>query len=331
MIVNSINKKYQKLAYLNNGAIGNVIDVNFATGGKCTNFTIGFEILEVQKDKGCAFGAFFKDEHGYDGFAFYPRCNAEGSMGEDHPGGMSIHAAGKIFPEIKFNTYYRYVANFSEAGGVNSDGTFFLYDIFGNKIVNSWGNATATFFNGISCYAFAKNLGGTIEDPCLMNLYECSVAIDGVVVKNLIPVKRLSDNICGLYDTVSKEFYSSFDAAAAAEFNGPETNEFITEEYELYREATLIEKIEYNIETKRLLKEALVAKGVAIADEDSYREYRNKIITFIDSLQASQSSLTNELKRANTETSMAEADHTFVSDELDEAFIIANQINGEEV
>jgi hypothetical protein len=86
-----------------------------------------------------------------------------------------------------------------------------------------------------------------------------------------------------------------------------------------------------NIETKRLLKEALITKGVAIADEDSYREYRNKIIAFIDSIQVSNSSLTNELKKANTETSMAEADHTFVSDELDEAFIIANQINGEEV
>ena len=40
---------------------------------------------------------------------------------------------------------------------------------------------------------------------------------------------------------------------------------------------SLSEKFEYLIETKRLIKEAIKAKGVAVSDNDTFRSYATKI------------------------------------------------------
>ena len=283
--------KYKKLEYLNNGKIGNVIDVNFATGGKCTNFTIGFKLLEVENNKGCAFGAFYKDEYPLDGYAYYPRYNEQGSMADDNPGNTSIHEAGAIFPEIMFDTYFKYVANFADDTST-ANGTFYLYDVNGDVLVSASGNGPANFYKGVSCYAFAKNFNGNITDACLMNFYECSISIDDVVVKNLIPVKRLEDGICGIYDLVSKEFYTGLDEATISEFTGPELDIYIDNEG-IIKSATLAEKIEYNIDTKELMKQAMISEGIQILDTDAYRNYTDKIISYIMGLKTEIEELQN--------------------------------------
>ena len=45
---------------------------------------------------------------------------------------------------------------------------------------------------------------------------------------------------------------------------------------------------------------------------------------------ATNTALNVELSKIRTQASMAQADYNLVSDEMDEAFIIANNINGEE-
>lgn len=56
---------------------------------------------------------------------------------------------------------------------------------------------------------FAKKIeGGGINEYAKMKLYSCSMYDSGMLVRNFIPAKRDSDSKIGLYDTVSKTFFT---------------------------------------------------------------------------------------------------------------------------
>ena len=60
-----------------------------------------------------------------------------------------------------------------------------------------------------SIYIFATNKAGTAGDPSSARLYSCKIIKDDETVRNYIPAKRNSDGVVGLYDLISKTFFTN--------------------------------------------------------------------------------------------------------------------------
>ena len=126
----------------------------------------------------------------------------------------------------------------------------------------------------IGLFAARGDFGATM-DPCLMKLYHFKLWQAGSLIRDFVPMKRLSDGVCGLFDKVGKTFYISSDGNKTY-FTGEENTKYYDENGEKLA-TTNITKIEYALETKELIKEKLREKGVAVADSDPFRTYPNKI------------------------------------------------------
>lgn len=80
---------------------------------------------------------------------------------------------------------------------------------YNETIVNSWGNC-GTFRLG---YLFVKNS----DIYSNAKYYLCQIWENDILVRNLIPVRRTSDNEVGMYDLVNKVFYTN---AGSGSFTG---------------------------------------------------------------------------------------------------------------
>lgn len=60
-----------------------------------------------------------------------------------------------------------------------------------------------------SIYIFGTNKAGTAGDPSSARLYSCKIIKDDETVRNYIPAKRNSDGAIGMYDLVSKSFFTN--------------------------------------------------------------------------------------------------------------------------
>lgn len=60
-----------------------------------------------------------------------------------------------------------------------------------------------------TAYLFAMNNTGMNPGYGTLRLYNCQIYDDGVLVRDFIPVKRLSDNVVCLYDRVANMFYTN--------------------------------------------------------------------------------------------------------------------------
>ncbi len=60
-----------------------------------------------------------------------------------------------------------------------------------------------------SIYIFACNKAGTAGDLSSARLYSCKIIKDDETVRNYIPAKRNSDGVVGLYDLISKTFFTN--------------------------------------------------------------------------------------------------------------------------
>lgn len=60
-----------------------------------------------------------------------------------------------------------------------------------------------------SIYIFATNKAGTAGDPSSARLYSCKIIKDDETVRNYIPAKRNPDGAIGMYDLVSKSFFTN--------------------------------------------------------------------------------------------------------------------------
>lgn len=73
---------------------------------------------------------------------------------------------------------------------------------------SSISTAEATFQSNYNAYLFAVNAAGTASYLSSVKMYSCKIYEDDVLVRNYIPCVN-SDNEPGLYDLVTKKFYSS--------------------------------------------------------------------------------------------------------------------------
>ena len=76
----------------------------------------------------------------------------------------------------------------------------------GNSIITDT-NSNSRSSNSI--YIFATNKAGTAGDPSSSRLYSCKIIKDDETVRNYIPAKRNSDGVVGLYDLISKTFFTN--------------------------------------------------------------------------------------------------------------------------
>jgi hypothetical protein len=79
--------------------------------------------------------------------------------------------------------------------------------------------------NTLSAYLFARNNNGTAGNFLNCRIYSFNIVQDGIVVLNLIPCRRNSDNVLGMYDTVTGTFLTNagtgdFIAGADVELEG---------------------------------------------------------------------------------------------------------------
>ena len=84
-------------------------------------------------------------------------------------------------------------------------GTSYL-KIDGNSIITDT-NSNDRSSNSI--YIFATNKAGTAGDQSSARLYSCKIIKDDETVRNYIPAKRNSDGVVGLYDLISKTFFTN--------------------------------------------------------------------------------------------------------------------------
>ncbi len=129
---------------------------------------------------------------------------------------------GHAIPGISTYTSYRlgtsFIAGWSSSNGANIGiqiGQIGVYSLKGNLI--SWSLGTeATFnrgdsftMNGPNLVLFAVNANGSISEHSKTKLYYTKIWLNSVLTRNFIPCKRKSDNVIGLYDMVSKQFFTN--------------------------------------------------------------------------------------------------------------------------
>ena len=129
---------------------------------------------------------------------------------------------GHAIPGISTYTSYRlgtsFIAGWSSSNGANIGiqvGQIGVYSLKGNLI--SWSLGTeATFnrgdsftMNGPNLVLFAVNANGSISEHSKTKLYYTKIWLNSVLTRNFIPCKRKSDNVIGLYDMVSRQFFTN--------------------------------------------------------------------------------------------------------------------------
>ena len=88
----------------------------------------------------------------------------------------------------------------------NGDGTFSMLGGSVDYINQSVGGNVTT---GKSELLFGPNANGTKSSQVKMKLYYCKLYDNDILVRDFIPMERLSDNKIGLYDFVTNTFYSN--------------------------------------------------------------------------------------------------------------------------
>lgn len=64
-----------------------------------------------------------------------------------------------------------------------------------------------TFTSPVSMYIFNVNNNGSAKEGSSVKLYNCKIYDNGTLIRDFIPVKRISNNGYGLWDKVTKAFY----------------------------------------------------------------------------------------------------------------------------
>lgn len=263
------NTFYQKLEYLDNGKAGNVIDINLTNISIC-GFDITCSFPVASTPKAALWGHRYDSSNTYKFYPFYTTTSLGYQAGSTYYS-LTSHT-------IELNAKYRFIVN---GGSLRPKG----YQLYKNDV--QFYSAEKAFIASVkskSIHLYASNDAGNFKHPIRARIYNAKFYINysnTSLGKDLIPAKRVSDGVCGLFDTISKEFYTSLSDSTKYEFTGPELNEYFDENYNSVVPATLKEKLEHINETKSLIKNAIISKGQAVADTDTFRSYADKISAIV--------------------------------------------------
>ena len=179
-----IPPEYQQIEYLqSSGTQYLIIDDNCYFSKEVT---IDFEFLDILTGNQCVFGSRYNNTAlWYFIVAEPPMTRFDYLSSQNHTVNASL---GKIYT-VKYNVS-------------SSSVTFEIYIDSKAVFVTSFTTSSAVI--PYPFYVFCGNNRGSLMNPLIGKLY--SVIYDG---NTLIPVRRISDNEGGLYDTVTKKFYTN--------------------------------------------------------------------------------------------------------------------------
>lgn len=158
---------------------------------------------------------------------FIPNQDSKAELTFQHTTQSTVVTAGAIFGERGSSAVDRAFCLASEAGATTST----RFDIqFGNSTVAGdpqfdfnkhtiiiakngyWdGNlaykSTDTFTGAYSCWLFGRQSTANVTNPC--KIFACKLWDNDVLVRNFIPAIRQADEVLGMYDLVSKQFFTN--------------------------------------------------------------------------------------------------------------------------
>lgn len=79
-----------------------------------------------------------------------------------------------------------------------------------------------TFASPVNMYIFNNNNNGSLSGGSSAKLYSCKIYNNGTLIRDFVPVKRISDNVYGLWDKVNEVLYEN--AGTGAFTGGPAVN-----------------------------------------------------------------------------------------------------------
>ena len=123
-------------------------------------------------------------------------------LGAGSNGGMLSIAVGGLYKNL-----------FVMSGGVvysaevNVDSTTKSFAVSVNDVHNSTNAYSADIDRTKSVWLFADNNGEEVTKVSTRNLHHFVVEQDGIVVRNMLPARRDSDGVIGMYDIINDVFY----------------------------------------------------------------------------------------------------------------------------
>ena len=106
----------------------------------------------------------------------------------------------------KIGTSYEYVSIVPPTEKT-TDSYFVNATSFGSTLTGSKDHNTTVLNETISFFGFIRNEYNRYLGK--VKLYSCDVKCDDVIIASFIPVMRISDSVYGLYDTISKKFFTN--------------------------------------------------------------------------------------------------------------------------
>ena len=103
-------------------------------------------------------------------------------------------------------TSYEYVS-IAPPTEKTTDSYFVNATSFGSTLTGSKNHNTTVLNETISFFGFIRNEYNSYLGK--VKLYSCDVKCDDVIIASFIPVMRISDSAYGLYDTISKKFFTN--------------------------------------------------------------------------------------------------------------------------
>lgn len=103
-------------------------------------------------------------------------------------------------------TAYEYVS-IAPPTEKTTDSYFVNATSFGSTLTGSKNHNATVLNETISFFGFIRNEYNSYLGK--VKLYSCDVKCDDVIIASFIPVMRISDSVYGLYDTISKKFFTN--------------------------------------------------------------------------------------------------------------------------
>lgn len=91
-------------------------------------------------------------------------------------------------------------------------GNNYIKDLFSGNILQT--GDIQNLSSQVNIWLFGANSSGRLSPTCVTKLYYFQIIVNGVIVRDFIPVRNTQTNEYGLYDKVSKQFFGNLGTGA---------------------------------------------------------------------------------------------------------------------
>ena len=114
-----------------------------------------------------------------------------------------------------------------------------MYHVYSNKNILTVNGVShtitaGTFTSDNNMWLGASNNGTSVLNFLYGNIYKCVIYDNDIIVRSFIPVKRISDNVIGLYDTISNTLFTNKGTGSFTA--GPQST---NSQFQIYKNNTL--------------------------------------------------------------------------------------------